>query len=535
MKSHKLSYKATKRFSELIEDYLDNKPNLKPFYSYDLSEEGIEKAIKNKNFSKSQRTNLVHALNKQNAKAVLSKKQEDALQLLAKENTYTVTTAHQTNLLLGPVYLVYKIMHAIVCADYLNKKFPDKNFVPIYYAGSEDNDWEELDHVYINQKKYQWKTEQTKAAFGNAIIDEPLLDLLQQIENKERENLPFHSELWHLIKESYKKGKSIFEANRQLILSLFKDYPLIVLDGNDKNLKRSFIPIMQEDMQKNIAEELVNEQSKQLHKLYKTQAFARPINLFYLKKNLRERIEKENNKYKVIHSNISWTETELINELQNHPERFSPNVILRPLYQEFILPNIAFIGGGSELAYWMQLKKVFTYFKVDYPTLILRQSFEWIGNQELYDWENLGLSLENIFDSIIPIQRNNAINKIPESLKMDNVKKEFNAKLQVFEEELTQIDKTLKYSLAAVQHKINYQLSILEKKIIRAYKKEEKDFNKEVEDIIAKVFPYGGLTERKEGFFMYYGKWSKDFLKYLYLNTDPLGKKFSCFIFENKE
>ncbi|HLS72084.1 MAG TPA: bacillithiol biosynthesis cysteine-adding enzyme BshC [Chitinophagaceae bacterium] len=535
MKSQKLNYKTTKRFSKLIEDYLSNDPNLKPFYTHELNEEGIQKAIQEKNFSKDQRRKLVQALQKQNAEVSLSKKQVNALDLLEKENTYTITTAHQTNLLLGPVYLIYKIMHAIVCAQYLNKKFPDKNFIPIYYAGSEDNDWEELDHIYINQKKYQWKTEQTKAAFGNAKIDEALLGLIQEIEDKEGKDSDTTKELWSLIKKCYRKNVTIFEANRQLILSLFHEYPLIVIDGNDKDLKRSFLPIMKEDLLNNKAEELVNLQSKNLQKLYKTQAFARPINLFYLKENIRERIDKENENYKVVNTNISWNKEELINELEAHPERFSPNVILRPVYQEFILPNIAFIGGGSELAYWMQLKKVFDFFEVPYPVLILRQSFEWIENQKLKEWEDLGLSIENLFDSIISIQRDNAKNKIPDSLNINNIKEEFKCKLQSLEEEIVQLDKTLEYSLAAVQHKINYQLSILKKKLIRAYKKEEKEYNKKVEEIIRKVFPYGGLTERKEGFIIYYNKWGNDFLNYLYKNTEPLGTKFSCLIFENKE
>ncbi|RYF81666.1 MAG: bacillithiol biosynthesis BshC, partial [Chitinophagaceae bacterium] len=150
---------------------------------------------------------------------------------------------------------------------------------------------------------------------------------------------------------------------------------LIVLIPDHPLLKQQMVKVFSDDLFAHKPFEIVQQTSGKISEAYTAQAFPREINLFYLKDDIRERIEEKEGSFHVLNTTLSFTAEELQSELQNHPERFSPNVILRGIYQETILPNLAFIGGGGELAYWLQLKDLFNHYSVVFPVLVLRNSF----------------------------------------------------------------------------------------------------------------------------------------------------------------
>ena len=140
-----IDYSSTHSFSNLAIDYIAKLPIFSEWQAYDPSLEGIEQAILGRTNYSVDRSTLVKVLKNQykTYEQDTIQQQIDALQ---NEDTYTVCTAHQPNLLTGPIYFLYKIAHAIALASYLNNKYPQKKFIPIYYMGSEDNDWDELAH-----------------------------------------------------------------------------------------------------------------------------------------------------------------------------------------------------------------------------------------------------------------------------------------------------------------------------------------------------------------------------------------------------
>lgn len=530
-----ISYDKTHRFSALIEAYLAQEPHLKPFFEHPLGYSGVQDAIEErKSFTSEQRNLLAQALKRQYQGQYQPAQLDDLLARLEKPQTFTITTAHQTNLLLGPVYLIYKVMHTIVLAEQLKQKFPDNDFIGVYYLGSEDNDWDELDHFYYQQQKYQWKTDQT-GAFGSAVVDDALLALIstwKEVVLKDKN--PFQADLVDAIEASYQKGKSITEANRHLIHLIFKNEDLLIIDGNDVGLKNAFKHIMKDDLIHHHAEHLVQKTSEHINTYYKTQAFARPINLFYLLDGVRERIEFINEHFHVVDTDIKWTKEALLEVLDQHPERFSPNVILRPVFQELILPNVAFVGGGSEVGYWMQLIEVFKHYKVPFPVLILRQSLTFFEEELINDWEKMDLSLEYIFESTDDLWKKEATKHLPEALDLTAKKAKVLSILEQLQDPIKELDATLSYSLGAVENKINYQLEILEKKILRAQKRNLNTYKEAISDIQEKAFPYGGgLSERKEGFFMYYEMGGQNWINFLKNHTDPLGKLFIVGIYKN--
>ena len=187
-------------------------------------------------------------------------------------------------------------------------------------------------------------------------------------------------------------------ATIHLVNSLFGADGLVVAGMNDPDLKRGFIPILIEELVQQRSHELVGATSSQLNEVgFKTQATPRKINLFYLRDQIRERIVFDEGIYKVLNTDYKFNETELIAEVNQHPEHFSPNVVMRPLYQEKTFPNLAYIGGGGELAYWLERKSQFDHFKINYPMLIRRNSVLWLDQGMSKKIDKLNLNITDIF------------------------------------------------------------------------------------------------------------------------------------------
>ena len=364
-----ISYHQTGYFSKLVIDYLTNEKALQPFYNYCPQPEHIEAAIQQKKDFK-HRTVLVEQLQKQYEGLNISGKTSLNIQSLSDENTFTVTTAHQPNIFTGPLYVVYKIFHVIKLAEELNQKFSRYHFVPVYFMGSEDADLDELNNITVNERNYLWQTKQT-GAVGRMKVDKALLQLMNELEGQ-LSVLPYGNELMRTFRTAYKEKTTIQQATLHLINTLFGGYGLVILIPDNTVLKKLFQPVIQKELTEQFSHKAVEQTVQKLEAHYKVQASGRKINLFYLIDDKRERIEIQNSKFKIQSLEIEFTPEEILKELDEHPERFSPNVILRGAYQETILPNIAFIGGGGELAYWLEYKKMFEAHKILYPILVPR-------------------------------------------------------------------------------------------------------------------------------------------------------------------
>ncbi len=389
-----IPYYKTGYFSKLVTDYLDNATQLQSFYNFPPTIEGIQASInQRKNFK--HRKLLVETLQKQYEYLNVHEKVNANLKLLLNENTFTITTAHQPNIFSGPLYVVYKVFHAIKLAEELKQQFPQNNFVPVYFMGSEDADLKELNNITINQRKYVWETKQT-GAVGRMKVDKALLQLINEIEGQISVK-PDGKKLVEIFRDAYKEKESIQQSTLKLLNTLYSEYGLIVLIPDNVAFKKLFQPVIKKELIEQFSNKAVKTTAKELEKYYKVQASGREINLFYLIDDKRERIEIENKKYEVRSLNKEWTTEEILKELEEHPERFSPNVILRGALQETILPNIAFVGGGGELAYWMELKEVFKKTDVPYPVLLLRNSFLVIDEKEYQTVKKLGLTEGDIF------------------------------------------------------------------------------------------------------------------------------------------
>jgi len=392
----RLPYRQTNHFSKTVLDYIDQSPALKPFFAYPPSLSGIKKAIEDRKNFNYNRDILVSELKKQYATVDVSEKTKSNIETLASKNTFTFTTAHQNNIFTGPLYFIYKILHTIKLAEYCKANLPEYNFVPVFYVGSEDADIDELNNIYLGGEKLVWNTKQT-GAVGRMKVDRELIKLIGSMEGQ-LSVLSFGNEIVDLMKKCYKEGDTIQSSTFKIVNELFGEYGLVVLLPDNSELKRQMIPIFKDDLLSQTASGIVEETAGRLDKAgYKVQANPREINLFYLKDDKRERIEKVSSEWRVMSGKEKFSEAELLVEMNEYPDRFSPNVILRGLYQETILPNLAFIGGGGETAYWLQLKDLFNHYRIPFPMLVLRNSFLVVEKKWQERIAKLGFTIEDFF------------------------------------------------------------------------------------------------------------------------------------------
>lgn len=489
----------TNYFSSLMLDYVNQVDSTKDLYHrYPEKSQFLEQA-KEKLGSYKNREVLVNQITQQMSNLNLSKKQKKNLDLLSRDNTVTITTGHQLNLFTGPIFFFYKILQIIKQCKELNKSQNEFNYVPVFWMATEDHDFEEINHFKYQDRVIHWEHE-SGGPVGRLDTDgltevfDSYLSLLPNGIKKDS--------LRTLIELSYKKANNLTDATRRLVHLLFREYGLIILDGDDKELKKLMISTFKDELIHKPSFDLVNKQSENLNQYnYKIQVHPREINLFYINEdNSRERIVYENEFFYVLNTDLKFSQEEILNILENYPEKFSPNVILRPLYQETILPNIAYVGGGGEIAYWLELKSMFNYYKIDFPILVLRNSLLLRTNKQLEKQKNLKLTDQNLFEKSlntvknITVENSELINKLP-ALK---------AKLTDLFDELNSIsndtDPTFANMVAAQRAKQLKGFEKLEKRLLKAEVKQNKNYQDRVDSLLKSLNQENGLQERKMNF-----------------------------------
>jgi len=519
-----VSYESTGFFSKLVVDYLSGNKNLSEFYKHPVSIEGIKASIVERKSFNTNRKLLVNELTKRYKGVHLNALQDQNLQSLLGEDTFTITTAHQPNIFTGPLYFIYKILHAIKLANQLKIQLPEYDFVPVYYMGSEDADLDELGYIYLNGEKRVWETNQT-GSVGRMKVDKNFLRLIDLIEGEIGIH-PFGEELIGIFNDCYTLGKTIQQATLELVNHLFAPYGLLIVIPDNAVLKQSFNSVIKKELVEQFSNKAVSATITELSKHYKVQAGGRELNLFYLIDDKRERIGIAKNGFTVASLNKSWTLDEILLELEQHPERFSANVILRGVFQETILPNIAFIGGGGELAYWLELKKVFKAAQVPYPMLILRNSFLLVKHSITERINKLGLEIEEIFsDETLLINKlvyKHSTNKLSLEKEIEAIKEIY----QQIKEVAASIDNTLLPHADSLQKNALRKISELEKKILRAEKRKFSEEQHQIVTIKKVLFPKNNLQERIDNFAPYYAVEGKDWLQTIYNHSNGLDQTF---------
>jgi bacillithiol synthase len=516
-----ITYQKSGYFSKLMVDYLEQKPEIQSLYHRFPALENFASQIdeKAKNYSFENRLTLVEALQKQNSNFQISELTQTNIELLKSEKTFTITTGHQLNLFTGPAYFLYKIASTINMCKQLKEKYSEYNFVPVYWMATEDHDFEEINHFNFKDKKIKWERE----SFGP--VGRLSTEGLEKVFTAFSEIIGVGETATYLknvFKKSYLEHSNLADATRFLANELFSEEGLVIIDGDDRNLKTLFTPYIKDEL---INQNSFTEVSKTIAQLkeYTVQVNPREINLFYIEDGVRERILFENNTYKVNNTEIHFSEVEILELLKNSPEKFSPNVILRPLYQEVILPNLAYIGGGGEIAYWLELKSNFNAKNVTFPILMLRNSFVVATEKQLEKMEKLYVTWSELFlpqeELIHQKTKELSVFKIDFSEQKEILKRQFSELLKIAE----QTDKSFIGAVKAQEAKQLKGLENLEKRLLKAEKRVHADKLERIVEIQNQLFTNGSLQERKSNFSEFY---SKKFKNEVILLSNPLNSYF---------
>lgn len=519
-----LTFRSTGAFSALANDFLDKPEKFADWLPLPFSKAGIEKAmVQRAGFGAVRRNVLLAALKAQYASLPNQQLPMAKLERLGNEGVFTITTAHQPNLFTGPAYLIYKIAGTIALARDLEAEGLGE-FVPVYWMGSEDHDFEELNHTYVFGKRIEWQTQQS-GAVGRMRLDDltearnELLNILGKEGNA--------GELATLIEACYLPGLSVAEATRRFIDQLFGAYGLVVVDGDDAQLKAQFLPQMRLELTEKASEALVLRAASKLEKAgYKAQIYPREINLFWLESGVRERIVATTHGYALAHGNKTWTDAEMEVALQQSPECFSPNVVLRPLYQEHILPNVAFIGGGAEVAYWNLLPKVFEKYQVPFPVVILRTSAMVIDKGSFNRQQKLGLGNLQLFEETEQLIRDFIAAHESGLFTLQAENNDIQAIFEALANRVEQVDSTLKAAVLAESKKLNGSLEGLQARVIKAQKQKHETEINQIRALKAKLFPENHLQERHDSFMNFYAWAGRDFIDTCVREMNPLRKEF---------
>ncbi len=487
-----IDFEETKRFSSIFLDYLQNKKELRSYYDQPPDIESFEKAITKRNFDNSRRPLLVNTLKSQYENFTISSTVSNNIDSLQEHNTFTVTTGHQLNIFTGPLFFVYKIAAAINMAKMLNERYLEYHFVPVYWMASEDHDFEEINNFRLFGKKYVWNTEQ-KGPVGK-FKTKSLQTLIDEMKDIPK-----------IFSDGYLTRKNLSEATRHIANELFGDYGLVILDADERELKSEFKSIIRDDLFSHSAHEHTQKITEQLIELgYKSQIFPRPINFFYMEDGLRERIEEVDGKYRILNTSMIFSRDELEKLIDEHPEKFSPNVVLRPVYQEVILPNLAYIGGPAEVSYWLQLKGVFDHFEISFPMLLPRLFAMIIPKAVNKKMIKLGLDGKSVFEDFAALKERllykNALPAHDLSDQREAIKNIF----QIIKEKSGVLDKSLEGFVMSEFKKAEKGVENIQKRLKKAEEQKEEVSIKQLEDILEKLFPNGNPQERVDNFLNFY-------------------------------
>lgn len=523
---------------EYLKDYLSHfdytysqEPNtFGDFINFSPSVEAFEEAILSRQAFQIDRKRLNSIILKgyKDASVSISTNVEENIEQLLHENTYTVITAHQPCVLGGPFYFVLKIASVISLTRKLNTQYQGKyNFVPTFVIGGEDHDFEEIASVNIYGKKLQWAAPTTGGPVGDIGHEgiSNLLDELEQILGQKN----YAVDILNMFRNAYDQTTNLAEATLHWVDELFKSYGLVIVNLSGREAKESIVEVMVDEVKNQTSQRLVQQTQRLLEeKGFKNQAFAREINLYRLEGSKRQRLVlMENGKIGIDNTDEIYSEDEIVAQIKSTPEKFSPNVILRPILQEAVLPNLAYIGGGGELAYWMERKSQFAHYKIHFPILLRRDSLLWFDENSLKRTQKLGIDpLDLLKDKDLLIkeylENNSAV-----PLSAEDEKNKVAQALNELCNKADSIDPTLGKALIAESVRINKQMEQLESRLLRAEKQKNETSLNQLQNLREKLLPEGNLQERYESFIPLYMATQGELISFLVDNLDPLSFKWN--------
>lgn len=465
---------------------------LLPFINRVFSKANFEQQIasKKQQFSDNKRTVLAATLTENYAKITTADKVKANIAALKESTTFTVTTGHQLSLFTGPIYFIYKILHVIRLAEELSLEYPENKFVPVFWMASEDHDFEEIQSIQLFNQTITWDSNQ-KGPVGRFDLTD-----FEAVKNTVKALFSSHTDNEiDILMDAY-TGENLAEATFSFVNALFQKYGLVIVDGDQRALKTEFVATMQKELEHQFSYHAVQKTNEVLQKEgYKLQVNAREINLFYLQEQSRERIVKFEDGF-FIEGKGNVTKENLLAELMANPERFSPNVILRSLYQETILPNLCYVGGVGEMAYWLQLKGVFDAVHEVYPLIQVRSSLLYIDSANAKKMDKVSMNLSQLFEDVAIVKKAYLKEFAADDVDFSSIEKQMLDLKSSIVDKVMAADFNLEKYAQAETLKLEKQVASIQEKVVKSVKQRHETALKTIEQVNEKLFPSNGMQER---------------------------------------
>jgi bacillithiol synthase len=525
-----INFKEIPGNTKLFLDYLYDFEKVKGFYKYNFrdKEQFISKFKLLSESPKEFRNELSTIINNQYKALNPSSRTLKNISLLKNKETIAVVTGQQLGILGGPLYTFYKIITAIKLCTHLSDRYDNYHFIPVFWLEGDDHDFDEVrsinvlnDNNELNKISYNdqpTEEEQNRGSIGYLKFKESINIFLKEFENQLR-NTEFKNPLMENLKSFYREEKTFKEPFKEMLFWLFDQYGLIIFDPQDVKIKELLKPVFRKEISdfRNHTEKLVNI-SANLEELYHAQVKIRPINLFYNYDEGRFVIEPIENEFRLKGKRKKFSLEEINNLIEVEPEKFSPNVLLRPICQDFLFPTGFYIGGPSEVAYFAQILPLYEFYNID-PAIIYPRSSVTILEKALKTvLDKYGMGLTDIFTD-----PNKLKNQIIKSVSDKNLEEIFKgSKTQIdltfdnLKEKLFELDKTMGDVTSKYRLKVLAYIDELSGKATEAQKKRYEITLRQIDKASANLFPNMNLQERELSFFHYANKYGVDVLKKIF-------------------
>jgi bacillithiol synthase len=525
-------------FSELFFDLLYEFKEVERFFPYNFRDPHAFQSMMSQIDGRSyNRLLLVKVLEEQNREFGSTAKAIDNVSLLLKPTTYAIVTGQQVGLFGGPLYTVLKTITTIKLAERLKQKYPQSDFVPVFWIEGEDHDFAEMNHISlldVENKPARFEylpggemPERNLGPIGELVFDSSLYQTVGNLEAALQKS-DFTDEILRKLRECYLPGRTFNQAFTAWMSYLFEDYGLVFISSNNAELKKLLSPLFV----KEIAEfpktsQTVIRQSAELEDRYHAQIKAKSINLFLFHKGGRYLIEPREHDFSLKGTRHFLQKDELLRIAAETPELLSANVVLRPIVQDTLLPTLAYVAGPSEIAYHAQLKPVYEDFNTLQPIIYPRASGSFLEERVERVMEKYGLALSEFFEDGDKLTGKVAerISEIKADVLFGSATSSFHDALNELKFGLKEIDPTLLGALEGVKSKIDGNLSVLREKTVAAQKRRHETAMRQIERAIAGLLPNGVLQEREVNVIYYMNKYGPDLVKWLVGEVDIAGFK----------
>ncbi|MCW8811874.1 MAG: bacillithiol biosynthesis cysteine-adding enzyme BshC [Ignavibacteriaceae bacterium] len=513
----------------LFLDYLYEFENVSDFYTYDFrNRENYLKIFKN--ITENRRNlspDISSVISEQYSNLAPTELTEKNIKKLSDKKTLAIVTGQQVGILGGPLYTFYKIITAIKLSRFLSERYNDYNFVPVFWLEGDDHDFNEVRSIKIINEgnslstigyKEQVEEDDSKQSVGFIKFDSSITDFFKNLSSGLKET-EFKASLIEELKDFYLEGKTFKEAFRDLVFKYFDKYGLVIFDPQDSEVKRLLKPIFKKEITdfRLHTEKLVH-LSATLEELYHAQVKVKPVNLFLMVDEGRHSIEPVENEYKLRRKRKSFTEEQILELLENEPEKFSPNVLLRPICQDFLLPTAFYIGGPSEISYFAQIKPLYEFYDIVPPIIYPRSSATILETPIAKIMEKHAVDLNEIFIDVENIKKK-IINSVEESSideMFDGLTNHVETAFDELKEKLIDLDKTIADSSNRYRDKIFGSINELKSKAEKAQQKKYEVTLRQIDRAAINLFPNSNLQERELNFVYFVNKYGEDFMKKIF-------------------